>query len=128
MHLALADWFPCLQALCASTWKQSSQLTNVLNMWTIWCPSRNFRVIFECIRKTGLEMTNEKCQFAVRQTEFIGRIISPEGFAPDILKKTETILNNMGFLESKKHGSTISVFRSIREDENLGWLKSSTIF
>ena len=41
--------------------------------------SRNIRAVFKCIRQAGLKPTIEKCHFVVRQVEFIGRTISPEG-------------------------------------------------
>ena len=44
--------------------------------------TRNNRAAFKCIRQAGLKLTIEKCHFAVRQNEFLGRTISPEGISP----------------------------------------------
>ena len=41
--------------------------------------TRNIRAVFKCIRPAGLKLTIEKCHFGVRQVEFLGRTISPEG-------------------------------------------------
>ena len=44
--------------------------------------TRNIRAVFKCNRQAGLKLTREKCHFGVRQIEFLGRTISPEGFSP----------------------------------------------
>ena len=41
--------------------------------------TRNIRAVFKCIRRAGWELTIEKRHFGVRQNEFLGRTISPEG-------------------------------------------------
>ena len=33
--------------------------------------TRNIRAVFQCIRKAGLKLTNEKRHFGVRQVEFL---------------------------------------------------------
>ena len=48
--------------------------------------TRNIRAVFQCIRQAGLKLTIEKCHFGVRQVEFLGRTISPEGISPQALK------------------------------------------
>ena len=65
---------------------------------------RNIRAVFECIRKTGLKLTIEKCHFGVTETEFLGRTmrsrptstqypkVSQEHTIPKI-KKTGTTLH-----------------------------------
>ena len=41
-----------------------------------------FRTVFECIRNAGLNLTMSKCLFGVKQVDFLGRTITPEGVAP----------------------------------------------
>ena len=48
--------------------------------------TRNIRAVFKCIRQAGLKLTIEKCHFVVRQVEFLGRTISPEGLSPQARK------------------------------------------
>ena len=48
--------------------------------------TRNIRAVFKCIRQAGLKLTIEKCNFGVRQVEFLGRTISPEGISPQARK------------------------------------------
>ena len=47
---------------------------------------RNIKAVFTCIRKAGLKLSMEKCHFGVRQVNFLGRTISPEGIAPQTHK------------------------------------------
>ena len=44
--------------------------------------THNIQAVFKCIRQARLKLTNEKCHFGVRQVEFLGRTISPEGISP----------------------------------------------
>ena len=44
---------------------------------------------------------NEKCQFGVRQVEFLGRTISPEGISPQA-RKIQNSLDKLRFTKSKK--------------------------
>ena len=44
--------------------------------------TRNIRAVFKCIRQAGLKLTIEKSHFGVRQVEFLGRTVSPEGISP----------------------------------------------
>ena len=37
--------------------------------------TQKIRAVFKCIRQAGLKLTIEKCHFAVRQVEFLGRTI-----------------------------------------------------
>ena len=59
------------------------------------------RNIFKCIRQAGLKLTVEKCPFGVRQVEFMGRTISPEGISPQA-RKIENFLDKLRFPKSKK--------------------------
>ena len=63
--------------------------------------TRNIRAVFKCIRPAGLKLTIEKCHYGVRQTEFLGRTISPEGISPQA-RKIRTFLDKLGFPKSKK--------------------------
>ena len=63
--------------------------------------TRNIRAVFKCIRQAGLKLTNKKCHFGVRQVEFLGRTISPEGVSPQA-RKIQNFLHKLGFLKSKK--------------------------
>ena len=64
-------------------------------------PTRNIRAVFKCIRHAGLKLTIEKCQFGVRQVEFLGRTISPEGISPQA-RKIQNFLDKLRFPKSKK--------------------------
>ena len=48
--------------------------------------TRNLRVVFKCIRQAGLKLRNEKGHYGVRQVEFLGSTISPEGISPQARK------------------------------------------
>ena len=48
--------------------------------------TRNIRAVFKCIRQAGLKLTIEEGHFGVRQVEFLGRTISPEGISPQARK------------------------------------------
>ena len=50
--------------------------------------TRNIRAVFKCIRQAGLKLTIEKYHFGVRQVEFLGRTISPEGISPQARKNS----------------------------------------
>ena len=63
--------------------------------------TRNIRAVFKCIRQAGLKLTIEKCYFGVRQDEFLGRTISPEGISPQA-RKIQNFLNKLRFPKSKK--------------------------
>ena len=62
--------------------------------------TRNIRAVFNCIRQAGLKLTIEKCHFGVRQVEFLGRKISPEGISPQA-RKIQIFLDKLGFPKSK---------------------------
>ena len=63
--------------------------------------TRNIRAVFKCIRQAGLKLTIEKCHFGVRQVEFLGRTISPEGISPQA-GKIQNFLDKLRFPKSKK--------------------------
>ena len=58
--------------------------------------TRNIRAVFNCIRQAGLKLTVEKCHFGVRQVEFLGRTISPEGISPQA-RKIQNFLAKLRF-------------------------------
>ena len=63
--------------------------------------TRNIRAVFKCIHQAGLKLTNENCHFEVRQFEFLGRTISPEGISPQA-RKIQNFLDKLTFPQSKK--------------------------
>ena len=63
--------------------------------------TRNIRAVFKCIRQAGLKLTFEKFHFGVKQVEFLGRTISPEGISPQA-RKTQNFLDKLRFSKSKK--------------------------
>ena len=63
--------------------------------------TRNIRAVFKYIRQAGLKLTIEKCHFRVRQVEFLGRTISPEGISPQA-RKIQTFLHKLRFPKYKK--------------------------
>ena len=63
--------------------------------------TRNIRAVFKCIRLAELKLTIEKCHFGVRQVEFLGRTISPEGISPQA-RKIQNFLDKLRFFKSKK--------------------------
>ena len=63
--------------------------------------TRNIRAVFKCIRQAGLKLTIEKCHFGVRQVEFLGRTISPEGISPQA-RKIQNFLAKLRFPTSEK--------------------------
>ena len=63
--------------------------------------TRNIQAVFKCIRPAGLKLTIEKFHFGVRQVEFLGRTISPEGISPQA-QKIQNFLDKLRFHKSKK--------------------------
>ena len=61
----------------------------------------NIRTVFECIRNAGLKLTISKCHFGVKQVDFLGRTITPQGVAPQA-DKVEDFLSKLKFPKSKK--------------------------
>ena len=63
--------------------------------------TQNIRAVFKCICRAGLKLTIEKCYFGVRQFEFLGRTISPEGISPQA-RKIQNFFDKLRFPKSKK--------------------------
>ena len=63
--------------------------------------TRNVRAVFKCIRQAGSKLTTEKCHFGVRQVEFVGRTILPDGISPQS-RKIQNFLHKLRFPKSKK--------------------------
>ena len=63
--------------------------------------TRNIRAVFKCIRQAGLKLIIENCHFGVRQVEFLGKTISPEGISPQA-GKIQNFLDKLRFHKSKK--------------------------
>ena len=63
--------------------------------------TRNIRAVFKCFRQAGLKLKIEKCHFGIRQVEFLGRTISPQGISPRA-RKVQKFLDKLRFPESKK--------------------------
>ena len=61
----------------------------------------NIKTVFECIRKAGLKLTMAKCHFGVKQVDFLGRTITPEGVSPQT-DKVKQFLQKLKFPKSKK--------------------------
>ena len=61
----------------------------------------NIRAVFKCIRQTVLILTIEKYHSGVRQVEFLGKTISPEGISPQT-RKFQNFLDKLRFPKSKK--------------------------
>ena len=63
--------------------------------------TRNIRAVFKCIRNAGLKLAIEKCNFGVREVEFLGRTFSSEGLLPHS-HKFQNFLSKLRFPKSKK--------------------------
>ena len=61
----------------------------------------NIRTVFECIRNAGLKLSMSKCHFGVKQIDFLGRTITPDGVAPQA-DKVKDFLAKLHFPKSKK--------------------------
>ena len=70
--------------------------------------TRNLTAVFKCIRQAGLKKTIEKSPFVVRQVEFLGITISPEGTSPQS-RKNQNFLDKHRFPNQKRHYSDIWV-------------------
>ena len=62
--------------------------------------TRNIRAVLKCILEAGLKLTFEKYHFGVRQVEFLGGPISPEGISPQAWK-IKNFLDKFRFPKSK---------------------------
>ena len=74
--------------------------------------TRNIQAVFKCIRQAGLKLTIEKRHFGVRQVDFLGRTISPEGISPQA-RKIQNFLDKLRFPKLKKDITALSGFREI---------------
>ena len=61
----------------------------------------NIRAVLECIRNAGVKFSMSKCHFGVKQVDFLGRTITPEGVSPQV-DKVRDFLAKLKFPESKK--------------------------
>ena len=61
----------------------------------------NIGTVFECIRDAGLKLSMSKCHFGVKQVDFLGRTITPDGVAPQA-DKVKDFLAKVRFPKSKK--------------------------
>ena len=61
----------------------------------------NIKTVFECIRNAGLKLSMSKCHFGVKQVDFLGRTITPDGVAPQA-DKVKDFLAKLKFPKSKK--------------------------
>ena len=61
----------------------------------------NLRAVFQCLRKAGLKLSMAKCHFGVQQIDFLGRIITTKGVAPQ-KQKIAKFLEKFKFPRSKK--------------------------
>ena len=66
----------------------------------------NIKTVFECIRKAGLKLTMAKCHFGVKQVDFLGQTITPEGVSPQI-EKIKQFLQKLKFPKSEKNPSKV---------------------
>ena len=74
--------------------------------------TRNIRVVFKCIRQARVKLTIEKCLFGVRQVEFLGTTVSPEGISPQA-RKIQNFLDKLRFPKIEKSTTAISGFREL---------------
>ena len=61
----------------------------------------NIKTVFECIQNAGLKLSMSKCHFGVKQVDFLGRTITPNGVAPQA-DKVKDFLAKLKFPKSKK--------------------------
>ena len=61
----------------------------------------NIKTVFESIRKAGLKLTMAKRHFGVKQVDFLGRTITPEGVSPQT-EKVKQFLQKLKFPKSRK--------------------------
>ena len=62
---------------------------------------KNLRATFQCIGHAGLKLTMHKCHFGAKETDFLGRTITPNGVRPQ-QPRVQNFLEKTKFLKSKK--------------------------
>ena len=60
----------------------------------------NIKTVFECIRNAGLKLSMSKCHFGVKQVDFLGCTITPDGVAP-LSDKVKGFFSTLCFPKSK---------------------------
>ena len=75
----------------------------------------NIKTVFECIRNAGPKLSMSKCHFGVKQVDFLGRTITPNGVASQADKVTD-FLSKFRLPKSKKalqrHIGFLSYYRN----------------
>ena len=61
----------------------------------------SIKTVFECFRNAGLKLSISKCHFRVKQVDFLGRTITPNGVTSQAAKVTD-FLSKLRFPKSKK--------------------------
>ena len=61
----------------------------------------NLRRIFECIRKSGLKLTVQKCEFGLSEIQFLGSSITTQGMSPN-REKVEKFLKSLKMPKTPK--------------------------
>ena len=61
----------------------------------------SLRKIFECIRKSGLKLSSEKCEIATDSMRFLGNVITPNGISPQS-EKIEKFLGKLTMPQTTK--------------------------
>ena len=83
-------WDPVVKAdQCAQYVDDIGIATNIATHLT-----PNIQAVFQCICQAGLKLKIEKCNFGVRQVEFLGRTIPSEGVSPQT-HKLQKFLNQL---------------------------------
>ena len=62
---------------------------------------KNLRAVFQCLRKAGLKLSMAKRHFGVQEVDFLGRMITTNGVAPQ-KQKIANFLEKVKFPRSKK--------------------------
>ena len=62
---------------------------------------KDLRAVLQCLRKAGLKLSMAKCHFGAQEVDFLGRIITRKGVAPQKQKVTNFV-EKVKFPRSKK--------------------------
>ena len=62
---------------------------------------RDIWTVFLCVRQSGLKLTAEKCHFGVKQIDFLGSTILPEGISHQA-RKIHSFLNKLNIPKPEK--------------------------